>query len=438
LSDVPSNIDTEVKDRYLQACRILKAALIDPKKSKTTDLPDTQLLAGLLNGSASSREVTPSSKEVRPSSSDARMPPRQQGRHHVSEAVTDLQRKDSYGEAYSDFSSFFKTDVGASSVNSSAFNDYAFDIDDEKDDGRKAKDGFAVRSVNVSGPALPYTLQRLLQDETGKASAISPLHMDEKEKAPVNVSQTSSSLFTREDESPFKILGTEDGFVPTVLTPVLMEALRGFFPYAVAEENFLLKFALERDGDSLSTLMDKIRPCQHTIMCVETVDGHVFGSFCSTPWRMQSKWYGSGEAFLWRLKSPRMDWRSRPPKSYSNAADNEIEIYPYTGQGDMIQFCTKHTIGVGGGQDWSNAKGGSPYRGEPAGIGLLIDGDLRGGETNSCTTFANPRLGDRSTRKNEYEIQALEVWTVTPCVTVEDAEEMEMRRLFHREVSEGR
>ena len=107
----------------------------------------------------------------------------------------------------------------------------------------------------------------------------------------------------------------------------------------------------------------------------------------------------------------------------------------------MIQYCTEHSLAVGGAHDWYSVQGGgSPYSGgEPPGIGLLIDGDLKGGETNSCTTFANPRLGDRSTPlSNEFDIAALEVWTLTPCANLSEAQDLEMHHTFRRQLAEGK
>lgn len=211
--------------------------------------------------------------------------------------------------------------------------------------------------------------------------------------------------------NPLKVLDSENGFTPTVMTPTVMQALRGFFPFAVAEEKCLLKYASTRDGATLQSLLSKVRTCEHTIISVETVDGFVFGAFCSSPWRVQTAWYGSVEAFLWRLKNPRTLEKGQPS---DQVVDNTIEIYPYTGTDELIQYCTNMTIAVGGGTDWANAKAGSPYEGQPTGIGLQIDGDLLGGETSSCMTFANPRLGGWTTQSIEFDIRALEVWSVTP------------------------
>lgn len=226
-------------------------------------------------------------------------------------------------------------------------------------------------------------------------------------------------------EYPFYLLGISD-FKPTVMTPRLLEALQGFFPFDAAKENFWLKFSLERDGSSLPSLLNRVRTSQYTIIGIETTKGEVFGAFCSSPWRPQASWFGSGESFLWRLKQNRLSGKDGT-RNYEH--DNEMEVYPFTGHDDQIQYCTKRTIAVGGG-DYTSGRETSPYRNEPAGIGLLVDGDLMGGETNSCATFDNPRLCQRGTKNNEFDIHAFEVWSLTPCKTLLEAERLDLQKHF--------
>jgi hypothetical protein len=213
------------------------------------------------------------------------------------------------------------------------------------------------------------------------------------------------------------------------MTPAMMEALRGFMPYRMSESNFWLKFSLVRDGASLPTLLATIRGSAYTMIGVETNHGEVFGSFTGTPWRTGGKWFGSGEAFLWRLKKPRYTSRhnSRKPNF-----EREMEVYPYTGYDELVQYCTPKTIAVGGG-DWRDIP--CPFDEDTKGIGFMIDGDLAGGETNSCATFGNPRLAKQTTASSEFTIENMEVWTLTPCINIKDAARMEMQKLFLEEQS---
>jgi TLD len=218
-------------------------------------------------------------------------------------------------------------------------------------------------------------------------------------------------------ESSFRILGRFDPKLPRVLTPYIMENLRGFFPIGAGESNFWLKFNLVRDVASLSLLLDSVRYSKYTIIGVETRDGEVFGSFTSTRWRTGTRWFGSRDAFLWRLKKSRYTMGGNPANY-----ENEMEVYPFTGSDQLVQYCTHKTIAVGGGE-WVG--GACPFPTEPRGIGFMIDGDLVGGETNSCATFANPPLCRKTSASNEFSIANVEVWTLTPCLNVHDAATME-------------
>jgi hypothetical protein len=228
--------------------------------------------------------------------------------------------------------------------------------------------------------------------------------------------------FYKPAECPFRILGRFDPQLPRVLTPFIMENLRGFFPVGTGESNFWLKFSLVRDAASLLLLLDSIHNSPHTVIAVETKDGEVFGSFTSTRWRTGTRWFGSGDAFLWRLKKSRYT----AARTFANY-ENEMEVYPYTGADELIQYCTHKTIAVGGGEWEGNA---CPFRGEPRGIGFMIDGDLVGGETNSCATFGNPRLCKNTSASNEFSIANVEVWTLTPCLNLHDAANMEIEGMF--------
>jgi len=223
---------------------------------------------------------------------------------------------------------------------------------------------------------------------------------------------------------PFYIMGQSSETRPNVLTPLVLEALRGFLPFVVSEENFYLKFSLIRDGASLDTLLHLVRASKFTIIGVETMDGDIFGSFTGSPWRKRKDWYGTGESFLWRLK------QSLRGDSSNDKGHHQMEIYPYTGMDNQVQYSTDRALAVGGG-DWSEQE--CPYSGEPRGIGLRVDQHLAVGETNSCATFANPRLCDHAKTNNEFEIANMEVWTMTPCVSLEEAKKLELHKLFVEE-----
>lgn len=288
---------------------------------------------------------------------------------------------------------------------------------------RKAQELFARRPANTPGLTVPLPLS---PSRLAVAPApVSPSKQDSPTTRSLNVLSPQPSPRT----SPFIALGRKPSAPPGVLTLPLMEALGGFLPYRVAEENFWLKYSLDDHGSNLQSLLERVKFCRHTIIGVETKDGNVFGAFCSSPWRNRPGWFGSGECFLWRLKKSRLAGGGRQP-NYDY--DNEMEVYPYTGHDEQIQYCTEKTLAVGGGE-WSLTNGASdtsPHENEPVGIAFMLDGDLMGGETNSCATFANPRLCGKDSGSNEFDIHGLEVWTLTPCLTVADAQRLEDKHAF--------
>lgn len=343
LSDLPSDVDTEVREQYLLACRLLKTTMV--QKEKTLDHVEKDFLHKLVQDVP----FVPSESQI----------------------------------------------AAVKKASETLMSDPLF-----RSSSKPASEDFNG-SLRESGQAA-----NLKDDMYRKKKAVAAYAKDEAKNY------------------PFRVLGNA-GVKFEVLTPRVMEQLRGFLPMSIAEENFWLKFSFDRDGGSLMTLLSRVRTSKHTILAVETTSGFVFGVFCSTHWRVQRSWFGSEECFLWRLKHSR---RRTNRESRSHLNDNEMEVYPYTGHDDLVQFVTNKTLAVGGG-DWHETEA-NPFPREPTGIGFTIDGDLLGGETNSCATFASPRLCGRLTNNTEFEIESLEVWTLTPCNTVEEAETLETRRFF--------
>lgn len=147
--------------------------------------------------------------------------------------------------------------------------------------------------------------------------------------------------------------------------------------------------------------------------------GEVFGSYTGTQWTVSGlEYYGSGEAFLWKLKTPKMP-------TYKTIEDqvvleSELEVFPWTGKNRNVQ-CLPNLHGspiiIGGGEDvMSFSATTSGY-----GAGLMIDQDLSRGTTDPCLTFQSPALCD----DKEFEIKNIEVWTLTPVTTIEQAESLE-------------
>lgn len=231
---------------------------------------------------------------------------------------------------------------------------------------------------------------------------------------------------------PFRIFGTsadDESAKPHVLSPPLMESLQNFFPYGVSEDNFWMKYSLVRDGASMHSLLQHIRGAKYTIVALETSDGEVFGSFTSEPWRKNWNYFGNGESFLWRMRQP----RTTECHSIIDQAhlESELDVYPWTGENNCVQLCTHDNFAVGGGTLTSEKKDETdPDESVSYGFGIAIDRLLLKGTSSHCATFGSPPLSKCHSDGSPFEIMNLEVWTLTPCYSLEDAEKLELGKLF--------
>lgn len=240
------------------------------------------------------------------------------------------------------------------------------------------------------------------------------------------------------DLIPFRILGTSAEDVdshPHVLSPPLMESIQAFFPFAHTSDNFWMKYSMVRDGASMYTLLQRARGSQFSILALETVDGEVMGAVTTEPWRKTWSYFGGGESFLWRMR------HSRHTKCHSIIdqahLESEIEVFPYTGENQCIQFCTSQNMAVGGGTAPEvlspTSDGGATktqIREHEWGHGIHLDNDLMHGTSAPCITFGSPSLSESHSDGSRFEIINLELWTMTPCYHLADAEKLELGRLF--------
>ncbi len=211
-----------------------------------------------------------------------------------------------------------------------------------------------------------------------------------------------------------------------VLTPPMIESIRRNLPPVIAEDHFWLKYSMAKNGTSLVSLYNSVRQSTQTLLAIETTDGHVFGGFASSPWRENKDFYGSCEAFLWRLKSSRFTHCYSLEEQAS--LESNIQIFDWSQKNRNIQMSNRSRIAMGGGIP------DEPEDEEDAtswGLGIALDSDLLQGTTNPCITFRSPPLiSDSSSRDNIFEISNMEVWAFTPCSNVELAEQLEMGRMF--------
>ena len=147
----------------------------------------------------------------------------------------------------------------------------------------------------------------------------------------------------------FPILGNLDEILENdrILSPPMIESLRKFLPNIITDDNFWLKYSMVKDGSSILNLFNCVHQSSRTLLAIETVDGDVFGGFVSSPWRNHNDFYGSCEAFLWRLKSSKFVPCSSMEEQVK--MESSVKTYNWSRQNRSVQMSNRSRIVIGGG-----------------------------------------------------------------------------------------
>lgn len=244
----------------------------------------------------------------------------------------------------------------------------------------------------------------------------------------------------QEDRQTFQILGTSANDLtaqPHVLSPPLMESLMNFLPESLSADNWWLKYSLVRDGASLDTMQNYTRAAEYTVIAIQTTKGDVFGSFNTAPWQVGRNYVGSGESFVWKMRNT----RARPCSCLYEQAhmESEVDVYPSSRLNSCYQLCTRKFLGVGSGEIDAERMRSEAFSEQifsnaqqlELGFAFALHNDLQQGTSSPSGTYLNPKL--TGSHDGIFEVCNLEVWTFTPCVVVDDAENLEMTKHFLRE-----
>jgi len=233
-----------------------------------------------------------------------------------------------------------------------------------------------------------------------------------------------------QDQPPaFPILGMTDNIPERtrVLSPPMIDSLRNFLPHAVAEDHFWLRYSMGRDGASLDALYYSIRQSTRTLLAIETVNGEIFGAFVSSPWRDHRSFYGSCEAFLWRVKESRFMHSSSVEEQAR--LESNLQVFKWSQENRSVQMSDRTKLAIGGGYPEEDPDKEEEV-GEDWGLGIALGHDLFQGTSSPCITFRSPALSQQSPKGRVFEVSNLEVWSFTPCQTVKEAEHLELGRMF--------
>jgi len=181
---------------------------------------------------------------------------------------------------------------------------------------------------------------------------------------------------------------------PRLLTPSMFQQLVDNLPPTVKTMTWKRLFALGRDGDTFTTMLDRVHSFTNTIVVVETTWGHILGGYASAPWDRQGglmrSFYGTGQSFL---------FANHPDDGAMNDDDDVLNVYKWTGNNNYCQVCDV--------DDGQLAMGGG------GAFGLIVEENFSKGSTGRCGTFGNPALIPNRTNNNNggtFEVLNFEVY----------------------------
>eukprot|EP01025_Chloroclados_australasicus_P055612 TRINITY_DN677_c2_g1_i1.p1 TRINITY_DN677_c2_g1~~TRINITY_DN677_c2_g1_i1.p1 ORF type:complete len:549 (-),score=67.58 TRINITY_DN677_c2_g1_i1:3181-4770(-) len=138
-----------------------------------------------------------------------------------------------------------------------------------------------------------------------------------------------------------------------------------------------LLYSTQLHGISLQTLYRKVANCKPLVTVVRDQGGSVFGCFTPETWKVQPRYYGTGETFVFQLL----------PHMIAYMWDRQCSV-----SNEYFQYGQQDSMGLGGGPHFA----------------LWLDGELMNGNSGTCNTFGSPCLASQE----DFKIKVVEVWHV--------------------------
>ena len=175
-----------------------------------------------------------------------------------------------------------------------------------------------------------------------------------------------------------------------VITEHLARCLASAFPGRTRLARWDLAYASRTDGISLRSLLRAGSHRSPSVLAVKDAAGGVFGAFVCEPWRVATRYYGTGESFVFTC----VPAAGAQPATAASGDQAEpapgVRIFKWSGRNAYFQLGQANALAVGGGGAYA----------------LKMDDDLAQGLSGPCDTFASPCLASTP----EYDILHVELW----------------------------
>lgn len=170
----------------------------------------------------------------------------------------------------------------------------------------------------------------------------------------------------------------------SVLTKDLAEALLEYLPVGLRLPGlvqWVLRYTPKAHGVSLATMFRNLAERTKTVVIIQDTEDYLFGGFATSAWEPCSRFYGSGEAFVFSFGKVKDD------------ASPQVQFFPWSSVNECCMYADQQMFGMGGGE------------GRHA---FLIQSDLLQGHSSPTPTFRNTILA----ANEEFVVRDIEVWSL--------------------------
>jgi len=197
-------------------------------------------------------------------------------------------------------------------------------------------------------------------------------------------STSTSSTTTRRTSEEATSTASDDIFLPPLpamstpsqlLSESQLRRVAMWLPVRHRRGGWSLLYSTMRDGISMQTMCRLSSGHAPTVLVVKDTKGHIFGGYASTAWRTSTRYYGTGECFVFQVE-PR------------------LVKYPWSKtSNDYFQFASADSLAMGGGGHFS----------------IWLDSELQFGNSGQCQTFNSPTLASF----DQFQVSVVELWGIT-------------------------
>lgn len=159
-----------------------------------------------------------------------------------------------------------------------------------------------------------------------------------------------------------------------ILNTIQIKELHSRLPSYHQFANLYKIFSISVDGTSLKTLYNKCEGINNSVLIIKDDEGNIFGAYASEEYAPSSKFFGTGECFLFTFYK-----------------EDKIHIFCSTGINDNYMYCDDDQISYGCSDDY---------------FSLCLRNNLLDGYSKYTQTYKNEPLNN----KDKFVIYKLEIF----------------------------